>query len=237
MEKAFLKAEWRKLVMANYEIDSNLLKPHLPFKTEIDTWNNTCYVSLVGFMFLNTHIKGFKIPFHTNFEEINLRFYVRYKQNNHWKRGVVFIKEIVPKCAITLVANTLYNEKYETLPTKHSWLYHQNQQTIEYQWKKKNNWNSIKATTTITPLPIHENTEAQFITEHYWGYTKIQNNKTSEYNVLHPTWQIYQTIDFEINVDFYTNYGQTFSSLTTQTPKSVFVAEGSIIQVNKGNII
>src|SRR3954453_11964004 len=115
MSKVFLKAEWRKLAMANYAVDRKLLEKYLPYRTEIDTWDNTCYVSLVGFMFLNTRVKGLKIPFHTEFEEVNLRFYVRYRDGQAWKRGVVFIKEIVPRPMLTLVANTLYKEHYETL--------------------------------------------------------------------------------------------------------------------------
>src|SRR5688572_6732605 len=108
MKKTFLQAEWRKLAMANFSVDKEILKKYLPHKTEIDIWQNTCYVSLVGFMFLNTKLKGFRIPFHSNFEEVNLRFYVRYKENKEWKRGVVFIKEIVPKPALTFVANRVY---------------------------------------------------------------------------------------------------------------------------------
>ena len=101
MKDIFLKAEWRNLIMVNYCIDADILKPYIPYKTELDLWNNKCYISLVGFMFLNTKVKGLKIPFHTNFEEVNLRFYVKYKEDNIWKRGVVFIKEIVPKPALT----------------------------------------------------------------------------------------------------------------------------------------
>src|SRR5262249_31152496 len=122
MAGTFLKAEWRKLAMANYAIDKNILTPSIPAKTELDLWNDTCYVSLVGFMFLNTSIKGFKIPFHINFEEVNLRFYVRYQDGTEWKRGVVFIKEIVPKPALTFVANTAYGEHYETMRMDHSWI-------------------------------------------------------------------------------------------------------------------
>ena len=123
--------------MANYSVDSNLLAKYLPRKTEIDLWNNTCYVSLVGFMFQDTKVLGLKIPFHINFEEVNLRFYVRYNNNGEWKRGVVFIKEIVPKPALTFVANTVYKEKYETMPMKHSWTTSSDSLTVEYQWRKR----------------------------------------------------------------------------------------------------
>src|SRR5450432_2463378 len=105
MSFVFLKAEWNNLIMASYTIEPALLKPYLPRYTELDFYNGNTYVSLVGFMFNNTRIPGMKIPFHVNFEEVNLRFYVRYKDNGEWKRGVVFIKEIVPKLAISYVAN------------------------------------------------------------------------------------------------------------------------------------
>ena len=111
---SFLKAEWRKLVLINYAVDPALLKKYLPYKTELDFWNNTCYVSLVGFLFVNTKMLGLKIPFHVNFEEVNLRFYVKHLDKGEWKRGVIFLKEIVPKAAITIVANTLYGEHYQT---------------------------------------------------------------------------------------------------------------------------
>ena len=118
---SFLKAEWRKLALANYAVDPSVLHRYVPAHTVLDSWNGTCYVSLVGFMFVNTRLLGFPIPFHRNFEEVNLRFYVRYQDKGEWKRGVVFIKEIVPRPALTFVANTIYKEHYQTLKMGHDW--------------------------------------------------------------------------------------------------------------------
>jgi len=236
MKKTFLQAEWRKLVMANYSIDKKILDKYLPSNTEIDLWNDICYINLVGFMFKDTKIKGFKIPFHTNFEEVNLRFYVRYKDNGEWKRGVVFIKEIVPKPALTFVANTVYKENYETMPMSHSWTTSDDNLTVEYKWKK-GRWNSIKIITDKEASSIQDNSEEEFITEHYWGYTKISNEKTSEYGVEHPKWDVYKTKDYLIDVDFGDIYGQDFNFLTFENPKSVFLAEGSEIRVKDGRLI
>ncbi len=236
MKKTFLQAEWRKLAMVNYAIDPKLLESYLPFKTEIDFWEDRCYISLVGFMFLNTTIKGFKIPFHTNFEEVNLRFYVRYNDNGEWKRGVVFIKEIVPKPALTFVANTIYKENYETMPMTHLWETKNDFLMVEYKWKKEN-WNSFKIHTSIEKYKIEDGSEEEFITEHYWGYTKIKDKKTSEYGVEHPKWEVYKTKDYSIDVNFQNTYGERFSFLKTETPKSVFLAEGSEIMVKEGRDI
>ena len=235
MSKIFLQAEWRKLAIANYAADRKLLDKFLPWKTEIDLWNETCYISLVGFMFQNTKVKGLKIPFHVDFEEVNLRFYVRYN-NKGWKRGVVFIKEIVPKPALTFVANTVYKEKYETMPMKHAWTTSQENLTVEYQWKKRN-WNSFKVIAQKKSNVIQPGSEQEFITEHYWGYTRVGDKRTSEYEVEHPKWEVYETEGYAIDVNFGDVYGQEFDFLTSQKPKSVFMAEGSEIKVKEGQAI
>ncbi len=237
MINTFLKAEWRKLLMVNYPVDKKILDRFVPFKTEIDLWNDACYVSLVGFMFINTRIKGMKIPFHTNFEEVNLRFYVRYKDQDGWKRGVVFIKEIVPRAALTFIANTIYKEHYETHPMHHQWESTHDILSIEYRWKNLNHWNSIKVSTKKELSEISNGSEEEFITEHYWGYTKVGDQITAEYGVEHPRWKIYKTTDYQIEVNYGENYGQEFKFLDFQTPTSVFLAEGSEIEVKAGRII
>ncbi|WP_316784080.1 DUF2071 domain-containing protein [Pedobacter frigiditerrae] len=229
----FLTAEWRKLILANYAVDKEVLLKYLPPFTELDDWQGKYYVSLVGFMFVNTRLKGVNIPFHGNFEEVNLRFYVKYKDNGDWKRGVVFVSEIVPKPAITFIANTIYKENYRTLPMKHSWLQNENQLGVEYAWKLKN-WNSISVTAMPNSQPILIDSEEDFITEHYWGYTKIGENITSEYGVGHPRWETYPIIDYKIDVDFEKNYGEDFAFLASVEPDSVMLAEGSEINVKKG---
>jgi uncharacterized protein len=237
MTKTFLQATWKKLAMANYAVAPNLLGPYLPHKTELDLWDNTCYVSLVGFMFLDTKVKGFKIPFHSDFEEVNLRFYVRYKEEGTWKRGVVFIKEIVPKYALTFVANMVYGEHYETMPMQHHWTKENDRQVIEYRWKSRAKWNSIIVRAGLELHDIQDGSEEEFITEHYWGYTKINDRKTSEYGVEHPKWQVFKTLDYKIDVDFGNIYGQSFGFLDNTKPKSVFLAEGSLIEVKGGRKI
>lgn len=229
----FLTANWEKLAIANYPVEQNLLKPFLPHNTELDVWQGKCYVSLVGFMFLNTRLKSVKIPFHSNFEEVNLRFYVRYKQDGIWKRGVTFIKEIVPKPALTFVANTFYNEKYETLPMSHAWSINDAFLHVEYKWKKQA-WNSFKVKAAVLEIPISADSEEEFITEHYWGYTKINDFQTSEYGVEHPRWKVHEVIDYSIQVDFGNVYGKPFSFLSNETPYSVMLAEGSEVIVKTG---
>lgn len=228
----FLKAYWKNLILINYEIDPNILKPFVPKGTELDSFNGKYYVSVVGFMFMDTKVLGLKLPFHINFEEVNLRFYVKH----NGKRGVVFIKEIVPKPLITLVANSIYHEHYQTSKMKHSWMEHKNYNVFQYQWKSDQKWQSISVKTEKDFSNILDNSEEQFITEHYFGYTKY-HNKTYEYEVVHPTWRQLKVVDFNVDMNFEENYGKRFKSLQTSEPTSVILAEGSEVSVKNKRTI
>jgi uncharacterized protein YqjF (DUF2071 family) len=234
---SFLKAEWRKLAIANYKIDKSVLVKYLPVGTELDLWEGNCYVSLVAFMFKNTKLLGVKIPFHTNFEEANLRFYVRRFENGTWKRGVVFIKEIVPKWALTFVANTIYKENYQTMPMKHHWAVEEGKRIVEYQWMHNKKWNSFKISASIEKSAIKPNSETEFITEHYWGYAKVDDLKSNEYEVTHPKWEVYEVKVYDIDVDFKALYGEEFEFLSSAKPDSVMLAEGSQITVENKSVI
>ena len=228
---SFLTAEWNDLAMINYEIEPKILEKHIPKGTELDLWNGKCYISLIGFMFENVKVLGIKIPFHVNFEEVNLRFYVKRLEDGIWKRGVVFVKEIVPKHAITIVANTLYNEHYETLKMKHSRTENDTSKSFRYEWKKDNKWNSIAMTTHKNAIPIERKSVTEFITEHYFGYTNYNKEKSIEYAVTHPRWQQLKVIDYAIDVDFESIYGNDFMFLQDLKPTSAFLAIGSKITI------
>ena len=234
---SFLNAEWRKLAIANYAINPNILSKYVPSGTELDIWENKCFVSLVGFMFVNTKLLGIKIPFHTNFEEVNLRFYVKRLENGTWKRGVVFIKEIVPKPALTFVANTVYKEHYETLLMKHEWRESDSDRIVKYQWKKNKQWHYFKVIADLESSEIDESSETEFITEHYWGYAKVNEIITNEYEVTHPKWRQYKVKSSEIEVDFGTVYGNDFEFLNKMKPDTVMLAEGSEITVENKRTI
>ena len=230
---SFLRASWENLVLVNYVIEPKVLSPYIPKGTELDLWNGKCYVSLVGFLFKNTKLLGFKIPFHVNFEEINLRFYVKRKENNKWKRGVVFIKELVPKWALSFVANTIYKEHYQTVPMKNNISINNEILNVSYKWKINNKWYSIEVNAEQECSLIEKESETEFITEHYWGYARVNDIRTNEYEVTHPRWVHHKIKDYKINVDFEKVYGTDFSFLNNSKPNSVMLAKGSHITVEK----
>jgi uncharacterized protein len=228
---SFLTGEWKNLLIVNYAIDPALLEKYVPHHTVLDLWNDTCYASLVGFMFQKTKLLGVPIPFHTDFEEVNLRFYVKYLDQGYWKRGVVFIKELVPKPALVFVANALYKEHYQTAKMAHAWKETDKELDVTYSWTIDRAHQHMKARAESLAMPIAAGSEAEFITEHYWGYTKVNDTKTFEYGVTHPKWKVFPIIDYEVKVDFEKVYGPDFKSMNGLTPCSVMLAAGSSITV------
>ena len=237
MPKPFLTAEWKNLLMANYAIDPAVLLPYLPCRTELDTYQGTHYVSLVGFLFANTKVLGLPIPVHQTFEEVNLRFYVRYKEEGEWKRGVVFIKEIVPRQAISFIANRLYGEKYATHRMRHEWKQTPEGLWVGYEWKGNENWNYLRAIAETAASPLVVGSEEEFITEHYWGYTFVNADCAGTYQVAHPRWKVHRVLQYEVNCNTEVLYGRPFREAFSQKPTSVFLAEGSPVSVMKGTKI
>ncbi len=233
----FLTAKWRALAMLNYELDPSLLLPYVPAGTEVDSWGGKAFISLVGFRFLNTRVFGIRFPFHCNFTEVNLRFYVRRRDASEIKRGVVFIREIVPRWAIAAVARGFYGERYLALPMSHRTDLSPSNIVAQYGWKAGGDWNRINVTANGTPALPENNSLEQFITEHYWGYARGKNDTCIEYRVEHPQWQVWQaaTAIFE----GYTEelYGKDFAAILRQQPSSAFLAKGSEVTVYRGRVI
>lgn len=219
--------------MANYEAPASLLKPYLPPYTELSDYHGKHFVSLVGFMFLKTRLLGLSIPFHRNFEEVNLRFYVRRKMNGEWREGLVFIREIVPKPAITLVANTVYKEQYATRQMRHSWDISPDTQRIAYEWKSfaEKDWYRLAVEASSVAEPMAPGSPEEYIAEHYWGYARRNSESSNEYEVRHPRWDVYRVRAHEIRGDFRRLYGPAFGDLMTAAPATVFLAEGSEVSV------
>jgi hypothetical protein len=234
--KPFLTANWRYLAMLNYVIDPALVEPLVPSGTEIDYENGDTFVSIVGFLFLDTRILGLPIPLHRDFEEVNLRFYVRKKSADTWRRGVVFIRELVPRHAIALIARACYGENYFAVPMKHEIELLDSNLKVEYSWRRGRKWESLKASAAGEPQTILAGSHAEFITEHYWGYTRLPSG-CGEYRVEHRRWKIWNVTSFELDADVAALYGEQFVGRLNQPPRSAFIADGSPITVHRRELL
>jgi uncharacterized protein len=238
-ESPFLTAEWRYLAMLNFDIDPEVLRPLVPVGTELDYWQGRTFVSLVGFLFLNTRILGVGIPFHRDFEEVNLRFYVRRKANNNWRRGVVFVKEIVPRVAIALTAKALYEENYVATRMRHCIARDDSRaarpRTISYSWWFRGRENRMDLSVDGEPRDVIQGSEVEFITEHYWGYARRRSGRTTEYRVEHPQWQVHIATAAKLNCDVASVYGSQYVEFLAAPPASAFLASGSYVAVFRRN--
>jgi uncharacterized protein YqjF (DUF2071 family) len=231
-ERPFLQAEWRDLVMLNYEIPAHVLASLVPAGVEMDRWRGTLYVSVVGFLFRDTRVLGVAIPWHRTFEEVNLRFYVRREVGGEVRRGVVFVRELVPRRAIAIVARLLYNEPYRALAMQHRIESDRADAVVrEYRWRARSGWSSVSARTTGAARALRDGSEEEFITEHYWGYTRQRDGGTVEYRVQHPRWNVWSATDAHLYGNLHEVYGPEFAQALSGPPRSAFVADGSPVAV------
>ena len=234
-QKRFLTAEWKNLVMLNYAVDGSLLERFVPAGTELDSFEGSTYLSLVGFEFNRTRIFGFPVPFHQAFEEVNLRFYVRRTS----KRGVVFIRELVPRRAVAAIARLAFNENYSCVPMSHRIETRAEGGVVEaeYAWGSGSD-RCLMRIETEGPvfLPV-DGSASQFITEHYWGYAAQPGGGCLEYEVQHARWFIQRTKRAEFSGSLARLYGAEIAQALMRRPDSAFLAEGSPVTVFTGKRI
>jgi uncharacterized protein len=230
--KIFLTARWENLILVTFKIKPEMLEPYLPRGLEPDTIDGNAFVSLVAFDFHDTKVKDIKIPFHVNFPEINLRAYVKNKD----KRGVIFIREFVPKFFISLVANTIYNEKYKSAVME-SRTEINGSLLLSHTIKHKGKEHSVNLEADNKPyIPPVDSTE-HFFKEHEWGFGTNRRGKALMYRVEHPFWEVYPIIKFDYNIDFGVLYGTKWESLNNESPYNITLAKGSQIKVFGGSIV
>lgn len=230
MKRVFLSAEWRHLAMINYAIDPKALQPFVPAGTEVDSFEGVTYISLVGFQFLKTSVLGLRFPFHHNFEEVNLRFYVRAKSEEGWRRGVVFVRELVPRRAIAWVARLIYGEPYLAVPMRHRVHVGIHAFAARYEWFHRRRWQYLEVTGTGAPAEITIGSLEEFISEHYWGFTRRARAST-QYQVEHPRWRVWNGALAKFDADVANLYGPAFVESLSAAPRSAFLAEGSPVTV------
>lgn len=237
--RVFLTAQWRALAMLNWKIPAEVLEPYVPQGTQLDFHQGETYVSIVGFMFLDTRLLGVPIPFHRNFEEVNLRFYLRREVDGEVSRGVAFIREIVPRWAVSTVARLAYNEQYVSLPMKSKQeLYslqcatsQQANPRVEYTWLHRGSWCGIQMQCAGERRPLIPGSEEEFIAEHYWGYSRQRDGSTKEFRVEHPAWEHWPAASASLIGPVPQFYSPEFAETLSRSPDSAFLADGSAVKV------
>ena len=230
----FLTAEWRNLLMLNFAVERETLEPRAPAGTIVDTYRGVAYVSMVGFLFRRTRVLGIPMLFHKSFEEVNLRFYVRRFDGESWRRGVVFIKEIVPSFLISSSARFFYNENYERCEMRHQCDEQPGTRRFEYSWRYQGEWNSLAGAAAEPEREVVAGSIEEFITDHEWGYTRQRDGGTLEYQVVHPRWPVARARECKLTCNAVSLYGSDFASALAKDPASAFAISGSAVTVYRG---
>ncbi len=237
--RPFLTAQWLDLAILNYEVSPDLIRPLVPAGTELDEWRGKTYVSVVGFRFVSTRVLGISVPWHRDFEEVNLRFYVKRDAPEGARRGVVFIRELVPRRAIAWIARAVYNEPYRALPMRHAIERGAGETVtnVRYEWKHRGQWEGLALRTAGESVRVAPGSEEEFITEHYWGYTRQRDGSTIEYSVQHPSWCVSAARHAELRGDVVWAFGPQFATVFSKPPMSAFLAEGSEVAVYQPAVV
>lgn len=226
MAAPFLTARWEHLAIISYHVDEDLLRPRLPTGLELDLHRGRPCVSLVAFMFQDTRLRGRQIPGHVNFPEINLRFYVRTPE----RRGVMFIREIVGRRAITAVARWVYNEPYTTRRLGASIREHDGRIETTYTLHDRGP-HVIGVNAQASPVLLGEDSPEHWFKEHQWGFGVDRQGRALTYEVRHPFWRVYPGAELRLNLDWAQVYGPEWGMLQEAEPVSVVLAEGSAVEV------
>ena len=233
MQRPFLTAVWRHLLFANYEADPALVQRHVPRGTELDLLDGRALVSIVGFRFLETRLLGIPVPWHRDFDEVNLRAYVRRRVDGRWKRGVVFVRELVPRPAIAWTARLAYNEPYRAVRMRHRIdMDAKSGGTLRYEWRQAGAWQSVSAAVQGRATPIDPDGPTGFITEHYLGYTAQRSGRTVEYQVAHRRWKVWEGADVQLSCDVPAVYGSEWCDALQGVPWSAFVCDGAPVAIS-----
>lgn len=238
-ERVFLTAQWRALAMLNWKVPAEVLEPYVPRGTELDFHEGETYVSIVGFMFQDTRLLGVPIPFHRTFEEVNLRFYLRREVAGEVYRGVAFIREVVPRWAVSTVARWAYNEQYVCLPMNSkreryaidSTVSTQSDPRVEYAWRHRGTWCGINMECQGQRQSLIPGSEEEFIAEHYWGYSRQRDGSTKEFRVEHPPWEYWPAARASLSGPVPQFYATEFAETLSRPPDSAFLADGSAVKV------
>jgi uncharacterized protein YqjF (DUF2071 family) len=239
--RPFLTAVWRDLVMLTWAVDARLLRPHLPRGVEIDPWRGDALASIVAFRMEQVRVRGLAVPCHTAFPEVNLRMYVRrHLPDGTWRRGVVFVREIVPRAAIAAVARRVYGEPYVAMPMREAHVSGapdaegRPRRTLLYEWQRDGAWERVVALAANAPHPMRHGSIEEFIAEHYFGYTARGPHATREYEVRHRRWQVVPLAECFVEADLAALYGPPWADALGAPPVSSFLADGSDVTVLPG---
>ena len=231
----FLRALWRDLAILNYDVDPSALRHRLPEGCELDDWNGRHFITLIGFRVQQARVLGIAVPFHSDFLEVDFRFYVRRLIGTAWRRGIVSIKDLIPSRLIAFVARHFYGENFVSLPMRHAHLAAAGQDTrmYTYGWRRTGAWESLMVRSSGAPLEATLDSEERFITDRHLGFTRRKEGGTFSYEVDHGPWRLYRGDAATLDADIPNLFGPEFMEALCFPPRLALTADGSSVIVRQ----
>jgi len=223
----FMTAEWRRLINLTYAVEPALLQPHLPRGLALDVIDGKAFVGLVPFSFEKICLRGYRIPFHTRFPEINLRFYVRHGD----RRGVVFLQECAPKAAVVWLARKKYNEPYRKMRMQETVRMGTGSFSVRQSIWCGGKKNFVEVEAGLNAFVPAAHTHDHYFKELEFGFGSGHDGKTKLYRVHHPAWEIFPVQRVQVDLDFAVIFGKKWAFLSGEKPFNAALVKGSAVQV------
>ena len=237
----YLVADRRHVIVFNFKVPEKLLLPYLPEGTQIDTFKGECYLSLIGYLSLNTKIAGVPIMLKRDFEGLGLRFYVKRRLGRKVRRGVVYIKEVVPKKVVAASKRKLLNSECDVLPMGHKIDFNCGEVAlggrVEYFWQSGAQKYHVSVLTEGTPKSPSKTSIEHYINDHPYGYATLKDGSSVEYEIKHPNWRVTKVVESSLFCDGANLYSKEIHKILKKEPDAVFLAEGSTLEIGKADFL
>jgi len=222
-----LTARWSNLVLLTYEVDPALVEPWLPGGVEADLVGGRALVSLIAFDFLDTRIRGRRIPGFVDFPEINFRTYVRGGD----RLGVVAIRELVPSPLAAAVGRLRFNEPFRAAPIESRTVSMGDELLVEHRWKWKDQGYFLRMTSDQTSVPAAAEAPAHHLLGRRWAYGRSRRGEPKVLRIEHPEWALRRVRTLDFDVDYAALYGPEWAVLNGKQPASTHLAVGSAVSI------
>lgn len=222
-----LTARWSNLALLTYDVDEALVRPCLPTDVEPDLVEGKAQVSLVAFDFVDTRVRGRRIPGFVDFPEINFRTYVRQGD----RQGVVAIRELVPSPLAAAVARLRFNEPFRSTPMESRTASMGDELVVEHRWRWKDRRYFLRMTADQTAGGVPSNGTALHLFGRRWAYGRSRQGDPMVLRVEHPPWALRQVRTVDFDVDYGALYGPEWAVLNDTRPSSTLLAVGSAVSI------
>jgi uncharacterized protein YqjF (DUF2071 family) len=194
-------------------------------------------LSLVAFHFADNRVLGVPIPFAREYDQINLRFYVRRRlEDGGWRRGVVFLRELAPAKPVVAGARFVYGERYDCVPVtarvRPPGAAGTRGGRAVYRWRDRHQVHRLAVDFHGPAALPGPGSLEDFLTDRHFGYVSAER-ATREYRVDHPPWRVWPATDARLSHGIADAFGRRFERALDRAPLSAFVAEGSRMELHR----